>query len=352
MKRNLIIGLLGFACLIMLLLLFQPQREIQYFEETRLLMDTAVRIVVYDEGFPQDSLKKAISTAFDKIASIENLCSSVIDSSEISRINRYAGISPVQISESVRSVIDFALHTSRLSEGAFDISVLPMSRIWNFYDSSQPFQKPAPEKLALHLKYVDYNKIKLAGNSVFLQEPGMEIDVGGIAKGYAIDQAFEILKRSGLQDFQIDAGGDLRFLAGPVSFGKRKIWIKHPRDRSKLWGYFKLDTGCVATSGDYERFFIDPKDSTRYHHILDPHTGYPAKKSMSVTIIAPDAMAADAFATAIFVMGPENGLKLVESQPGIEAVILYPEKGTMKHVASRGIQDKLVIDQQEISAVN
>jgi thiamine biosynthesis lipoprotein len=347
----LVLGLLGLGALIILLYVLQPHSdEIKYIEETRLLMDTVIRVVVYDRDFPPDSVKQAIAAAFEKFVLIEHLCSSVSDSSEISQINRQAGCAPVKISPHVRRVIEYARYTSNLSTGAFDISFLPVSRCWNFYDTRQPFRKPAAAEIADALTKVDFRKIEINPDSVFLTEPGMEIDVGGIAKGYAIDLAFETLQKFGLRDFQIDAGGDLRFLAGPVSAGKRKIWLKHPRDRAKLWGYFKMDTGSVATSGDYERFFIE--DSVRYHHIIDPKTGYPAQKAVSVTIIAPTALVADAFATAVFVLGPVAGLELAEAQPELDAVILYLENGELKWVASNGIREKLVIENQDVSAIN
>lgn len=343
MKRKFVWSLLGFASLMILLYVLQPAPDdIKFTDETRLMLDTFIRIVVYDPDFPADSVKQAISAAFADFARIDQLCSSVRDSSEISEINRQAGRAPVKISRHLRKILEYAKFTSEISGGAFDISFLPVSRRWNFYDSSRPFRKPAPEEIATALPKVDFRKIQLEADSVFLREPGMEIDVGGIAKGYAVDLAFETLQKSGLRDFQIDAGGNLRFLAGPVSTGKRKIWIKHPRNRDLLWGYLQMDTGCVATSGDYERFFIE--DSVRYHHIIDPKTGYPAQKAVSVTVIAPTAMAADAFSTAIFVLGPVAGLQLAETQPELEAVILYLEQGELKWVASHGIRDKLVLE--------
>jgi len=351
LKRKFVWGLLGFVTLLTLLYRLQPvSDEIKFTDETRLMLDTFIRIVVYDPDFPVDSAKQAISAAFADFAQIDQLCSSVRDSSEISEINHQAGRAPVKISFHLRKILEYARFTSEISGGAFDISFLPVSRRWNFYDSSLPFRKPAPEEIATALPKVDFRKIQLKADSAFLSEPGMEIDVGGIAKGYAVDLAFETLQKCGLRDFQIDAGGNLRFLAGPVSTGKRKIWIKHPRNRDQLWGYLQMDTGCVATSGDYERFFIE--DSVRYHHIIDPKTGYPAQKAVSVTVIAPSAMAADAFSTAIFVLGPVAGLQLAETQPELEAIILYLEQGELKWVASRGIRDKLVRESREVASIN
>ncbi len=166
-------------------------------------------------------------------------------------------------------------------------------------------------------------------------DPETRLDLGGIAKGYAADAAMEVLRRHGFFDAQVDAGGDLRTLATKQTQGKRKVYVRHPILGDAFYGRFPMDEGAVATSGDYERFFEE--DGVRYHHLLDPKTGMPAAGCRSVTIVGSDAMTCDALATAVFVLGPEQGLLLIESLPKTEGVILYEEHGILKEKISSGL---------------
>ena len=318
----------------------ESEKKIEFVDETQFLMDTIVRIVVYDQDKPKTTIQQAIRAAFQDMSEIEHLCSTTLDSSEISQINRQASEEAIIVSESVRRILNAAIHYSQLTNGAFDVTILPVLKLWNFSTVYKKFRKPDSAEITSALPLINYKNIQLAGKQVRLIAPGMAIDVGGIAKGYAIDRAFQKLNELGISDFMIDAGGDLRVQAGPVSKGKRRIWIKHPRAPQQLWGFFKRDTCAVATSGDYERYFFE--DSIRYHHILDPQTGYPARKSISVTTVARTAMEADALATAIFVLGPVKGLTLADSLPTVETVILYEENNTINYVVSQGLRQKLV----------
>ena len=207
---------------------------------------------------------------------------------------------------------------------------------------------PEAGEIAAQLPLVDYRQVLVDSPLVRLARAGMAIDVGGIAKGMAIDLACEALLENGCTDFIVDAGGDLRVQTGPLSQQTPKIWIKHPRLTGTLWGYLTLTSGSVATSGDYERFFWGP-DSTRYHHILDPLTGYPARGCVSVTIVSETALLADALATAVFVLGPDKGMFLIDSLPEIEGLILFEKNHQLNYVMSPGLSDKLTITEIKIS---
>jgi thiamine biosynthesis lipoprotein len=188
-------------------------------------------------------------------------------------------------------------------------------------------------------------------NFIYFRQSGMAIDLGGIAKGYAVDRGLAILQQAGFRDAMITAGGDLRTVSSPLTAGRRYIWIRHPRPAhsdsaasdtaTEFFGKFRLDAGAVSTSGDYERFFI--KNGQRYHHIIDPHTGYPARRSISATVIAKNSVIADALSTTIFVLGPERGIAVADSLPDVEAMIIYQDQQQIKWRATESFKNKLEI---------
>jgi len=179
---------------------------------------------------------------------------------------------------------------------------------------------------------VGYEKLVLEGNWVRFKEKGMQIDLGGIAKGYAVDKAIEVLKKNGVRQALVNAGGDL-YALGKTSQGEKwGIGIQHPRQEGNIFAVIKVKDGAVATSGDYQRYFM--LEGKRFAHIVNPMTGWTVQDvPMSVTIIAPDAVSADALATGVFVLGPEEGMKLIEGLGGIEGMIVSEE---MKIVTSSG----------------
>lgn len=314
-----------------------------------MMMDTFVRIVVYDQDKPLPGIEAALDAALARMAHIEQVCSRTIPASEVSQINLWAGKAPVRISEHLQKILIAAKSYSQLSQGAFDVTIYPILALWDFTNLSLRETTPDSAEILKRLPLVNIDNIIIKDSLAFLRQPGMRIDLGGIAKGYAVDEAYKILKQQGMEDFMVDAGGNLRLLAGAISRGKRRIWIKHPRQRDVLWGYLKTDNGSVATSGDYERYFM--VDSIRYHHILDPKTGYPARGCMSVTVVAETAMQADALSTTIFVLGPEKGFEFAKSLPDVEVVILYGNKEKPEYLLSNGLKDKLVLESKPLLTV-
>jgi thiamine biosynthesis lipoprotein len=245
------------------------------------------------------------------------------DTSEIGRLNLAAGKAPIAVSAETFEVLERGHATGDLSEGVFDITFHALSDLWKFGDAadSHPLL-PDPVEVARRKRLVDYRKVKLEANGRRVSVPaGMRVDLGGIAKGYAVDEAAQVLRSAGLQSFLVQAGGDL-FGAGRKPDGS--AWISGVQDprgpTGKFFATIELDDHAFSTAGDYARsFFVDGK---RYHHIIDPRTGYPATACRSVTVWAKDAFTADAIDDAVFILGPEKGLALVESQEGVGAVIV------------------------------
>jgi thiamine biosynthesis lipoprotein len=227
------------------------------------------------------------------------------DSSEISAINREAGIQPVKVSFETFSMMKRAESYCKKYKGVFDVTIGPLSDLWGFSEDKE-IVLPDDNEIKNLDKLVNYRDVVLNENdtTAFLKKKGMAIDLGGIAKGYAIDRGSAILKEKGITNFILNAGGDI-YVSGMKD--KNTLWkvgIKHPRNTNEIIAEFDLKDYAVATSGDYERFKII--NGVRYHHILDPATGYPGTLSESSTILAPTAEEADASATYVFLLGWEK----------------------------------------------
>lgn len=275
------------------------------YTDSKFLMGTIFEITARHSNIAQS--REAMQFAFEEIVRIDNLLSSYIEGSEISKINRNAGLERVIVSSETFEILRRAMKYSHNSNGAFDVSVGPLIRLWGF-NHDEEVQFPEKSKIDSLLYFVDFRNIILneKENSVFLQKKGMELDLGGIAKGYAVDQAAQILKRYGINHFIINGGGDI-FVAGVKQENKKwVIGVQHPRNLNNMIATMQLSNFAVATSGDYQRFKII--NEQRYHHILNPKTGYPANNYQSVTVLAPTAEEADFFATSIFLVGHEQFL--------------------------------------------
>ncbi len=331
---------LMFLLVIVLGIKCRTEQPIRSVEQTQILMDTFIQIVVYDQHKPEQEIHQIIDAAFEKIEKIDQITNIYNDSSKISLVNQRAGSDFVRINPTLKHLLEKSIDISQKTNGAFDNTVGLLKNLWGFHSDTNFI--PHPDSIKKYLEFVDYRLIELNENTLRFRKAGLKVDLGGIAKGYAIDEAVEVLKLYNVKDAMINAGGDLRAFCSALTKGKRKIWIKHPRkiDQAKLFGYFKMDEGSVATSGDYERFFIE--DGVRYHHILHPKTGYPARECVSVTVQAENAELADALATALFVMGPEDGMNFVESQKNVEAIILFEENNQLNWIASKKLENKFV----------
>lgn len=307
-------------------------------ERTRFLMDTVVRVSVYDKGMSERKIGRAIDRVFREMEKIETKASIHVDTSDVLRVVKKSGKSAVRVSPEIFWLLKKSVEVSDKTWGAFDVSVGVVKALWGF-DTDHP---SVPDSTAVQslLPKVDYREIALQDSGVFLRQPGMSIDLGGIAKGYIIDQGIRVLQEEGIRSGLVEAGGDLRVFG---SHPDRKVWrigIRHPRgEEGELFGVLETGAVSIATSGDYERFFV--RDGKRYHHILDPKTGFPATGCISVTIVAECALLADAYATAVFVMGPVKGMALIKDHPSIEGMIIYEVAGQCHHVMSEGLVGKI-----------
>jgi len=285
-------------------------------QQSRIIMGTNVEIII-SHTEPRQA-KIALEEAFQEIEKIDRLMSSYRPDSEVSELNRQAGKKACRVSSDTLRVVQRAIYFAHLSGGAFDITIAPLLRLWDFKQQ----KIPAAEEIKKALKKVSYQKIeiKTATSEVFLSAPGMAIDLGAIAKGYAVDQACTALAQRGLANYLVNAGGDLRTQGWKEKGQPWIIGLQHPRLKDNLIAKVHLSAAALATSGDYERFFI--KNGERYHHLLDPLTGQPARQCQSVTVMAPSAMDADALATTVFILGADRGMALVAKLPAIHALIV------------------------------
>jgi FAD:protein FMN transferase len=282
-------------------------------------MGTLVDLTVWtgDEG----SAKAAAEAVFDEFKRLDQLMSNWVETSEVSRVNAAAGVKAVVVSDEVLRIIALAQRVARKTGGAFDITVGAYRGLWKF-DQDLDGTLPEPAEVSARRRLTGYRDLLIDAkrSTVKLRRRGMAITLGGIAKGYAVDRAAAILRDRGLKKFIVQAGGDL-FVSGTKGAQKWRVGIRDPRGaRDATFALTELEDRTFSTAGDYERGFV--KDGVRYHHILDPKTGYPTRSCRSVTVIAKDAMTADVWDTALFVLGPERGLKLAEKLPDIEAVFV------------------------------
>lgn len=280
-------------------------------------MGTVVEITVAHRS--EDLAKSAMKEAMDEFQRIDDLMSSYKPDSAVSKVNKTGSTAKVPVGREVYSVLRDAVAISAASDGAFDPTIWPVSQLWGFDHGGGV---PNAGLLANKLKYVGYHKLILDDNSwsVGYNVDGMGIDLGAIAKGWAIDRAMEKLVARGIRNAIIDAGGDLRIIGSRPGKEFWRIGVQNPRDPGALIFTFDLTNTALVTSGDYERFFL--VGGVRYHHILDPGTGQPARGCQSVTVLAPTTAEADASATAAFVLGPSRGIAFLRARPGVRGVIV------------------------------
>lgn len=294
-----------------------------------------VSLWIHDEA----EAARAAEAVFEEFRRVDHLMTSWLEDSDVSRINAAAGGAPVKVDEEVLAVIQRGQEVARATGGAFDITVGAFRGLWKF-DQDKDGTIPDPAAVAARLPLVGHGHVLInpRRRTVKLRRKGMRITLGGIAKGYAVDRAVAILRARDHTDFLIQAGGDL-YVSGRRGDRPWRVGIRDPRgDSATPFALAEIEDQTFSTSGDYERSLI--KDGVRYHHILDPATGQPATRSRSVTVMAADAFTADAWSTALFVLGVDKGLPMVEKMPGLEAV--FVDEHNQVHISS-GLQGKVYI---------
>lgn len=263
-------------------------------------MDTVMDFSVYGS-----SAEEAIDASIEEIYRIEDLLSCTIEDSLISSINESNG-QAVEITDEVKELLQDAMWLSRATDGAFDITVAPIVSAWGFRDKN--YRIPSAEEILDLLKYVGSDRIQLSGNEIEL-EPGMSIDLGGIAKGYAADQVADILRSYGVDSTIISLGGNVYAKGTKPDGSSWRVAVRDPANAEDYVGTLLLENAYAVTSGGYQRYF--EQDGQVYHHIIDPSTGYPADSGLtSVTVISDSGTACDALSTALFVLGEEGAIEL------------------------------------------
>jgi FAD:protein FMN transferase len=288
------------------------------YKKSKILMDTLVTITVVSVS--QDKADKAIDKAFSRIEKIEKLSDFYSPESEISMINRKSGISGVRVSPDILEMLDKALYVSENTGGAFDITIGPVMSLYDFHKKI----KPDDPEIKRELHFVNYHDLILdkKTSSVFLIKKGMLVDSGGITKGYTADKTVDILKQQDIHAGLVAVAGDIKAFGVKPDGKPWKIGIRNPSPGNAdddIIATVELTDTAISTSGDYERFFV--LDGKKYHHLIDPKTGYPSSGCRSVSVIAKDGVFTDSFATGVFILGPEKGMKVLEKM-GFEGVII------------------------------
>lgn len=277
----------------------------------RRLMGTiwAVTLVSDDAAKARDAAERAL----DEIARLESSLSEWRPDSDISRVNQNAGVAPVVVGPELIACVKAGLEVARWSGGAFDISWAALRGLWDF-SADSAHVPPSAARVKAMLPLWNYRNIVLneKKSTVFLKKKGMQIGLGGVAKGYALDRAGELLQQAGFQNYLIYAGGQV-LVHGMKGERRWRVGIQHPRE-PRHFAFVEVEDGSLATSGDYEHSY--EHEGTVYHHIIDPKTGFPSRASSSVTLIAKTALWADAVDTAVFIKGPQQGLELLKTAPG------------------------------------
>jgi FAD:protein FMN transferase len=284
----------------------------------------------------------AASAGFAEIHRLEELLSTWIPTSELSRVNMSAGVMPVHVSPETLTVVQRAMQVAEMTDGGFNIAIGPAVDVWNVTEGHRiPTEaeldslRPLVDLQAIH---VDVRK-----QTIFLEKPGMRIDVGGIGKGFAADRAAKALWEAGAIAGVVALSGDIKTFGRLPDDKMFPVGIQHPREDGSVLAWIELRDEAISTAGDYERFF--ERDGVRYHHILDPRTLQPARSCQSVTVIAREGVWADGLDTGIFVMGLERGMELVEQLPDVEAIIV-DAKGRL--LVSSGLKQRIRLPENPV----
>ena len=282
------------------------------------IMGTRISAEVWaDEGVDGE---EAIDAVMEEMRRIDRSMSTYKPDSEVSQVNAKAAQAPVRVSDELFDLLMKAVHFSQITDGAFDITYASVGFMYDFRRQ----QKPSDAQIKHALPAVNYRHLLLDAKTrtVKFTQPAVRIDLGGIAKGHAVDRCIELLQKRGIQHALVSAGGDSRIIGD--RFGQPwVIGLQHPDRKNEVFQRIPLIDAALSTSGDYERYFDE--DGVRYHHIIDPHSGRSASLVRSATIIGPDATTTDGLSKTAFVLGPEKALQIYNRLPGIDAILVSPD---------------------------
>lgn len=326
--------LLGAVGLLAVLLLLPAPETATPVMRAHLAMGTAITLKLY--GLEEGEAGPLMTLAFAAIDRADTLLSRHLEASALSRLNRLAGGQAVAAAPEMLQVLERAQYFAGLSGGAFDVTVGAVSRLWDFPNCRVP---PAADQLAAALALVDYRQLQVRQGQVSFLRPGLYLDLGAVGKGFAADQAVAALQAAGAACGLIDVSGNIRFWGRKPDGWPWRLGVQHPRLADQQVEVENPGLPALATSGDYEQYF--EYRGERFHHLLDPATGYPARRALSATVWAETATDADILSTAVFVLGPEAGLQLIAALPRTEALVFYEEGGQVRHRVSPGLEGRL-----------
>jgi thiamine biosynthesis lipoprotein len=278
-------------------------------------MGTRIAVELWSQD--RVAAEAAISRVMDEMRRVDALMSTYKPTSQVSRINEQAAQQPVQVDADLFGLLQTALEYSRVTEGAFDITYASVGHLYDF----RRHVKPAEQEIAAALPAVNFRHVLLdpKTRTVRFSQPGVRIDLGGIAKGWAVDQGIAILQKAGVEHAMVTAGGDTRIIGD--RFGHPwVVGIRDPRDRDKVIVRMPLVDSALSTSGDYERYF--EADGQRYHHIISPSTGHSTSAVSSVSIIGPTATRTDGLSKTIFVLGIKEGMRIIDRLGDVDAIAI------------------------------
>ena len=303
------------TCVLMVVCIAVSSAHAEWYSDKRAIMGTAVSVELWADD--ANTAQAAIDAVMQEMTRIDQTMSPYIDTSELALINREAAQHPVKISAEMLHLLKTSLHYSRVSHGAFDISFASVGYMYDYRNHIQP----SDAQIASHLTAIDYRSIKLdeKASTVHFLKPGMRIDFGGIAKGYAVDQGADILSARGITSAIVTAGGDSR-IVGDHRGRPWMIGIKNPRAEDKSAVVLPLADTAISTSGDYERYFMDGE--RRVHHIINPKTGKSATGVRSVSVLAPHGIDTDALTKPLFILGVQRGMEIIDTIPGVDAIVI------------------------------
>lgn len=285
-----------------------------------IIMGTYLEVTVYRPAAASSAADGDLLAAHRAVAEVDERMSLYRPDSELVALNERAGEGPIDVADPTLEVLEAAQHYGRLSGGAMDVTIQPIVELWGFYQLEATSPPPAAE-IGAALENVGIDRVVLGAGTVALPA-GTQLDLGAIAKGYAVDRALaELLARDVPAAF-IDLGGSVGAMGRPPGNRLWRVGVGHPRGENQLLGNVQLTEGAVATSGDYERYL--EFEGRRFSHLLDPRSGWPVEGVYAVTVIAPNGTAADALSTAAFVLGPEDGLALLARCEGVEGLVVRP----------------------------
>lgn len=328
-------GLAGAAALTFGLRPWQKQAAGSTRTVTRPAMGTFVEITGVGK---KAVLSSAMEEAFLRVNQVEKTMSVFDQKSDVYKLNVPAN-RRLTLDPDLAQVIERSLGISEMTEGSFDITASPLMDLWGFY--SQRLTVPTPSRIEETLGLVDYSTLDVntSTNVLTLSSPRQAIDLGGVAKGYAVDQAIDALKEGGLTGGLVNAGGDIRGFGKSSTGSDWRVGLQHPKDQKKLLTALDLTLPAITTSGDYESFFTYGGD--RLAHIIDPKTGRPVEDVLSVSIMTKDATTADGLSTGLFSQDPNQAVNTVNSLTDTELIYIHEREGSVEVVLSSGLQGEV-----------